>query len=300
MFGPDICGAVRKKTHVILGHRGQIYPSKKHFTCYKDHLTHAYTLIIRKNRTIEVRVDGETVATDLLSSWFNIEQVSSIPDPTSVKPRDWVDDPYIIDPDDTKPADWVDEEFIPDPDAFRPPSWDDSIPWAPPMIKDPRYKGRWTPRTIKNPRYKGPWMPKMISVPEPVEDQTFGYFPSLSFLGLEFYQSAPGTIFDNFLVTDDEEYAGSMLQEVFLNIRDAELKCYDRMTKRLAEEKNIEKGRDVRLGKVEDRDKISADVSETEKAKETKEQRAERHRKAKRKLAEKRAAQKNFAEFDSL
>ena len=302
MFGPDICGAVRRKTHIIVGYNGSTYSDTKGLGCYKDHLTHAYTLIIRANGTMEVRVDGETVDSAPLPDRFLIPNVTQIPDPTDVKPSDWDDNPYIVDPDDVKPDDWIDVEFIPDPDAFRPPSWDDSIPWSPPMIRDPRYKGPWVPRTIPNPNYKGVWQPRMIPVDE-VADPTFGRFPNLAFLGLEFYQSASGSIFDNFLVTDDEDYANRMLKEVFLDVRDAELRSYERVTNRIVTEKEIEKDRDQKIRKMKQRQDLSDDVSESEKKKETKAEKAERRRQQNKKLAEQRAAKKkmsNVDDFDSL
>ena len=302
MFGPDICGAVRRKTHVILGYNGSVFNDMKGLGCYKDHLTHAYTLIIRANRTMEVRVDGELVDRAKLEDRFAIPYVTEVPDPKDAKPADWDDNPYIVDPNDVKPADWVDVEFIPDPDAFRPPSWDESIPWSPPMIRDPRYKGPWTPRTIPNPNYKGVWRPKTVKVSERM-DPTFGTFPNLAFIGLEFYQSSSGSIFDNFLVTDDEEYANKMLKEVFLDVRDAELRSYERVTNRIVTEKEIEKDRDQKIRKMKQRQHLSDDVSESEKQKETKEERQERKRQQKKKLAEKRAAKKkmsNVDDFDSL
>jgi calreticulin len=302
MFGPDICGAVKRQTHVIFGKNGTYYRMNKRLPCRKDHLTHSYTLILRRNGTIEVLFDGELYDQELLRDRFAIPNVTEIPDPSSVKPADWDDDPYIIDQEDVKPSDWVDEEFTPDPDSFRPPAWEDSIPWTPPLIKNPKFKGPWRPRTIPNPNYKGPWFPKTIPVKEPVPDPTFGMFSNLAFLGLEFYQSAPGSIFDNFLVTDDEEYAKTMLQEVFLDIRDAELKAYDRMVGKITADKVLESSRNNRIEKMKEKSSLEGDMSEGEKAKETPEQKKQRLREAKRSAAKKRADQKagKFADFDSL
>jgi calreticulin len=300
MFGPDICGAIRRKTHIILGYNRTYFTYLRGLPCLKDHLTHGFTLIIRRNGTIEFQLDGEVIDQDLITNRFRIPKVSEIPDPSDQKPPDWDDDPYVADPDDTMPNEWVTEEFIPDPDAFRPPAWDDTIPWEAPMIRHPGYKGPWKPRTIPNTNYRGPWRPRMIRVAEPVADPTFGQFPDLAFLGLEFFQSASGTIFNNFLVTDDEQYAKQMLKEVFLDIRDAEVRAYDRLVGKITSEKDIEKNRDRHIKKMKDIDRFGDDLSDGEKEKETPDQKAARIRGAKRQMAKKRAQQKKFADFDSL
>lgn len=239
MFGPDICGATFRRTHVIIGYQGQHYQTLNPLNCFKDHLTHAYTLKIRRNNTIEVQIDGEVVDEANLNDRFPIPPVDQIPDPEDKKPEDWDDDEWIIDPKDKKPATWVDEEYIQDPDAYKPPAWDDSIVWAPPMIRNPDYIGEWTPKLIKNPNYKGPWKPRMIDQ-KAENDPLFGHFPDIAYLGLEFFQNIPSSIFDNFLITDDEEYARKVLEDVFLSIREDEVKNYDERSMRLKKQHDID------------------------------------------------------------
>lgn len=249
MFGPDVCGATLRKTHVIIGHKGKHYETKKQVNCIKDHLTHAYTLVIRKNNTIEVWIDGNVVDKGNLFDRFNVPAGKKRPDENEVKPEDWDDDEWIVDPNDKKTDNWVDDEFIPDPDAIKPLSWDDSIIWAPPMIRNPNYKGEWTPKIIKNPKYKGIWKQKMIE--EDVEkDPTFGHFKSIGFIGLEFFQNVPNTIFNNFLITDNETYAREVLDDVFLSIRVKEVKNFDEQNKRLKRERELE---DLRSRKNDER-----------------------------------------------
>ena len=244
MFGPDICGATLHQTKLRLGYKGEHFDIKTNINANKDHLTHGYTLIIRKNNTIEVRIDNEIKAKGLLSELFDVPNVTQIPNPNSVKPDDWEDVEYIVDENDKKPDYWVDDEFIEDPDAFRPPSFDDSMPWAPPMIKNPDYIGEWKPRMIKNPKFKGFWKPDLIDV-EPTPDPTFGHYPSLTFLGIDVFQSCPGSILGNFLVTDDEEYAYKALRDAFLDLRGEEIKIFDSHSDQLQKEKEME----TRFGK---------------------------------------------------
>jgi calreticulin len=196
----------------------------------------------------------------------------------------------------------VDDEYMPDPDAFGPPACDDTIPWSPPLVKNAAYKGPLARRTIANPRYRGPWQPRTVLVQDAVPDPTFGWFPALAFLGLEFFQNAPGSIFDNFLVTDDEAYAKEMLSEVFLDLREAELKSYDRMVNKITAEGSVDHTRNARIQKMKAKDALEDDVSDTVKAKETPEEKKKRIREAKRKQAIKRADQTaaQFADFDRL
>jgi calreticulin len=264
MFGPDVCGATFQRTHVILGHKGEHHPTLHPLNCIKDHLTHSYTLIIRANNTYEVYIDGEVIDASTVDDRFAVPAASVIPDPTDRKPADWDDDKWVIDPTDTKPRNWVKDEFIPDPDAFKPPSWDDSIIWGPPMIKNSNYKGQWAPRVIKNPKYGGVWMPRTVK--QDVErDPTFGHFPQVAYLGLKFFQNHPVTIFDNFLVTNDEKYARKMLEEVFLSLREAEVRNFDDHSRRVRKEREIEEiWRDVDKNRHHDHDAFSDSESQSE------------------------------------
>jgi calreticulin len=290
MFGPDVCGATFRRTHVILGHKGEQYPTLRPLNCIKDHLTHGYTLIIRANNTYEVYLDGEVIDGSTLEDRFAIPSASVVPDPSDQKPADWDDDEWIVDPTDTKPRNWVEEEFIPDPDAFKPPSWDDSIVWAPPMVKNPNYKGQWAPRVIKNPNYSGVWLPKTIKR-EVERDPTFGHFPQIGYIGLEFFQNHPVTIFDNFLVTDDEKYARDMLEEVFLSLREAEVRNFDDHSRRVRKEREIEEiRRDVDRDRHHDHDAFSDSESQSE----------DDYFQVRKKLAKQKNKPRKVEQFDAL
>jgi len=114
------------------------------------------------------------------------------------------------DPEDKKPADWdtVPAE-ISDPEAKKPEDWDDDLDgaWEAPKVPNPAYKGVWRAKRIPNPAYKGPWVHPQISNPEYKADDTLYQFDSNAFLGIEIWQVKAGTIFDNFLLTDDLDLA---------------------------------------------------------------------------------------------
>ncbi|XP_072914422.1 calmegin [Hemitrygon akajei] len=152
-----------------------------------------------------------------------------IADPESVKPNDWDEDAprYIPDPTAEKPLNWLDDEpeYIPDPEATKPSDWDKEmdgeweepkIPnplcksagcgtWKPSLIPNPAYKGRWKAPMIANPNYKGVWTPRKIPNPNYFEDSNPFQMISISAIGLELWSLTDNIMFDNFIISSDEE-----------------------------------------------------------------------------------------------
>jgi len=140
-----------------------------------------------------------------------------IKDPTASKPKNWVDKAEIPDPEDVKPDGWDDiPETLTDPDASKPDDWDDDLDgdWVAPQIPNPEYKGTWKPKMIPNPDYKGPWIHPEIENPDYFEDNDIYAYDDTSVVGFELWQVLSGTIFDNILVTDDEEYAAEQRKKI--------------------------------------------------------------------------------------
>lgn len=75
------------------------------------------------------------------------------------------------------------------------------------MIPNPEYKGEWSPKQIDNPNYKGIWKHPEIDNPEYTPDTDLYLREEVCVVGLDLWQVKSGTIFDNFLITDDIEYA---------------------------------------------------------------------------------------------
>merc|ERR1739838_1238628 len=86
--------------------------------------------------------------------------------------------------------------------------------WEPSQIDNPEYKGEWTPKEIPNPDYKGPWVHPMIANPEHGEDSQLYSYEDFGVIGLDLWQVKSGTVFSNFLITDDVENAKAACQEV--------------------------------------------------------------------------------------
>jgi len=224
MFGPDICGHT-KKVHAIFTHNDENLLKKSEVTCPEDELTHTYTLIVNADDTYEIRVDGEKSDSGKLKEAWDFEKPQTIPDPKAKKPSDWVDKEHMDDPSDVKPADWDDEpEKIPDTEATKPEDWDDEEDgeWEPPLIDNPKYQGEWKAKQIKNPAYKGPWVHPEIPNPEYVEQKHVYKRGSIGHIGIEIWQVKAGTLFSDFILTDDVSEAEQFAKDRSINKSDEE------------------------------------------------------------------------------
>jgi len=234
MFGPDICGSSHRIVHFILNKRGENRLIKRNVNAENDEYTHTYTAVLNKDNTYAIYVDGEKKQDGPIEEDWNILPPKQINDPSQSKPSDWVDDPMIDDPTDTKPADWdtVPAE-ISDPDAKKPDDWDADLDgeWEAPKVPNPAYKGVWRAKRINNPGYKGPWQHPQIANPEYKADNTLYQFESNGVLGIEIWQVKAGSIFSNFLVTDNLDLALARAKAL-VTVRDAEKEL-----KRVADEK---------------------------------------------------------------
>lgn len=198
MFGPDRCGATNK-VHFILQHKSPVTGlwEEKHLSTPpsvpSERRTHLYSLLIRPDNTVEVRIDGEkTFSGSLLQDMQPpVNPPQEIDDPTDSKPADWVDNAKMDDPESSKPDDWDEDApfMIPDPSASmpsgwledeplkmadpkskRPDDWDDEEDgeWEAPVIENPKCTvgcGKWEAPKINNPAYKGKWYAPKIDNP---------------------------------------------------------------------------------------------------------------------------------------
>merc|ERR1712019_228898 len=65
----------------------------------------------------------------------------------------------------------------------------------------------WRVKRISNPEYKGVWEAKKIDNPEYEDDNEVYKYADFGFIGLDLWQVKSGTIFDNFIITDDKSEA---------------------------------------------------------------------------------------------
>lgn len=225
MFGPDICGYT-KKVHFILHKRGSNKLIKDEIPAEFDEFTHVYTAVLNPDNTFKVYVDGVVKKEGSIPDHWDILPPKKINDPAQSKPADWVDERLIDDPNDHKPEGYDDiPAEISDPDATKPEDWDDELDgeWEAPKIPNPEYRGPWSPKKIDNPAYKGPWVHPQIDNPEYQEDPELYAFDSFKYFGIDIWQVKSGTIFNNFLLTDDWEVAQAQIDAINA-VRDGEKK----------------------------------------------------------------------------
>ncbi|CAH2038572.1 unnamed protein product [Thlaspi arvense] len=214
MFGPDICGTQTKKLHVILSYQGQNYPIKKDLQCETDKLTHFYTFILRPDASYSVLVDNKEREFGSMYTDWDILPPRKIKVKNAKKPVDWDDREYIDDPNDVKPEgfDSIPRE-IPDPKAKEPEDWDEEE------------NGLWEPPKIPNPAYKGPWKAKIIQA-KFEDDPDLYVLKPIKYAGIEVWQVKAGSIFDNILISDDPQYARSIVDDYFAQHRESEKELF--------------------------------------------------------------------------
>jgi calreticulin len=269
MFGPDICGPGTKKVHVIFSHKGKNHLIKKDIRCKDDVFSHLYTLILNPDGSYEVLIDNEKAESGTLQEDWDFLPPKMIKDPEAKKPEDWDDRAKIDDPEDSKPEDYDKPEHIADPDATKPEDWDDEMDgeWEPPMIDNPEYKGEWKPRQIDNPAYKGAWVHPEIENPEYNADDAkdLGKYDEFCKIGLDLWQVKAGTIFDNFLITDDPAEAKAAGEAGWGVTKDAEKAMKDEQdeVERKAAEEEAKKDEDeAEEDEEDDEDKDDSDEIE--------------------------------------
>uniref|UniRef100_A0A671LNT4 Calreticulin n=1 Tax=Sinocyclocheilus anshuiensis TaxID=1608454 RepID=A0A671LNT4_9TELE len=256
MFGPDICGYSTKKVHVIFNYKGKNHLIKKEIKCKDDELTHLYTLILNPDQTYEVKIDNEKVESGSLEEDWDFLPPKKIKDPEAKKPEDWDDRAKIDDETDTKPEDWDKPENIPDPDAKKPDDWDEDM------------DGEWEPAMIPNPEYKclhikplrGAFLPLSNSVH--CEKHSRHQHVSVSVLSL---QVKSGTIFDNFLITDDVKEAEDFGNETWGATKGPEKKMKEEQDeKKRKEEEEKNKEQSTEAGDEEEEEEDEGEEEETE------------------------------------
>jgi calreticulin len=246
MFGPDKCG-YNKRTHLIFTYKGKNV-LKKSDLAYKQEnegTSHLYRMILKPDNTVRVEIDEEKIYEGSLKEDWELLKPKEISDPDDKKPSDWSDESMIDDPADKKPDDWVEEKRIVDAEAKKPDDWDDEEDgdWEAPMKDNPAFKGEWFAKRISNPAYKGVWEAKKIANPEYVDDDALYKFDDISFVGLDLWQVKGGTIFDNFIITDDVAEADSFAKKwkELSEVEAAKKKEEDETKKPAEEEKKDEK-----------------------------------------------------------
>ncbi|XP_069749419.1 calnexin isoform X2 [Narcine bancroftii] len=242
MFGPDKCGE-DYKLHFIFRHRDPVTvvrPDNSFEILIDERSVSKGSLLQDMTPSVNPPKEIEDPNHQKPEDW---DDRPRIPDPESVKPNDWDEDaPHNIpEPTAKKPDNWLDEEpeYIPDPEAKKPSDWDiemdgeweePKIPnplcktagcgtWKPPMIPNPNYKGKWKAPMIANPNYKGLWTPRKIPNPTYFEDTNPFQMTSVSAIGLELWSLTANIMFDNFIISSDEEAVKQWVKDTWAQIK---------------------------------------------------------------------------------
>ncbi|KAJ4819213.1 Calreticulin [Rhynchospora pubera] len=280
MFGPDICGYSTKKVHAIFTRDGKNHLIKKEVPCETDQLTHVYTLIVKPDATYSILIDNVEKQTGSIYDDWDILPPKQIKDPEAKKPEDWDDKEYIPDPEDKKPEGYDDiPKEIPDSDAKKPDDWDDEEDgeWTAPTIPNPEYKGPWKQKKIKNPNYKGKWKAPLIDNPDFKDDPHIYAYSGLKYLGIELWQVKSGTLFDNFLICDDPEYAKKFAEETWGKNKDAEKAALEEAEKKKEEEESKDKDDDDDDASDDDADDDASDDESNSKTESVEEEKEAEH-----------------------
>ncbi|KAL6451567.1 hypothetical protein SBY92_003206 [Candida maltosa Xu316] len=212
MFGPDKCGS-ENKIHLIIRKKtpdGQIQDHHlKHPPMSRlDQLTNLYTLLLRKDNTFEIRVNGKVAKAGNLTD-------SKLFDPPFETPK------IIADPNDKMPEDWDFRPTIPDPHDVKPDDWDErvSIDGKP----NANYKGKWFPSDIPNPNYKGIWKPKQIPNPNYYAIANPGQIDGIGGIGFELWSIDSDVLFDNIYLGNSVKEAELIGNQTFLVKHEVEI-----------------------------------------------------------------------------
>jgi calreticulin len=266
MFGPDQCGYSAKRTHLIFSYKGKNLLRKTDLPWESDKLSHLFRLVLNADNTYEVFIDGESKGKGNLKEDWDFLPPKKVNDPNEKKPDDWVDEKKIDDPEDKKPDDWVEEKRIVDKDAKKPDDWDDEEDgeWEPPMIDNPDFKGEWKARRIDNPAYKGEWVHPQIDNPDYKDDNELYKYDNIGFVGIDLWQVKGGTIFDNFIITDDVKEADELADRTWKKLvaAEKEKKAAEDEAERKRKEEEEKKRKEAE--KDEDDDDIDAAVADDE------------------------------------
>ncbi|XP_054321864.1 calreticulin-3 isoform X2 [Pongo pygmaeus] len=193
--GPDICGFDIKKVHVILHFKNQYHENKKPIRCKVDGFTHLYTLILRPDLSYDVKIDGQSIESGSIEYDWNLTSLKKETSPAESK--DWEQTK------DNKAQDW--EKHFLDASASKQSDWNGELDgdWPAPMLQKPPYQDGLKPEGI----HKDIWLHHKMKNTNYLTQYDLSEFENIGAIGLELWQVRSGTIFDNFLITDDEEYA---------------------------------------------------------------------------------------------
>ena len=269
-FGPDLCGPSFRRVHFVITYNGIEYETNHPLGFIKDPFTHSYTLIIRKNNTFSVLLDGDVVDEATLEERFDFKKPihdknlnnnqemkndnsQNLQESVSSTTESLSESKQIYHEYDENSAGFYDgtnnnnEEIGEEEEEFfmgeqQRNTYDKD--------KD-NYAENDNNNNINNQNTENDDNNESLNINKTnqlneteeinnatnynltneLEDQEtlpFGHWDSLGYLGIDVYQNCCGSLFDNFLVTDNEKEAEKMLYENFIRFRVDEARSCDK------------------------------------------------------------------------
>ncbi|XP_007533311.2 calreticulin-3 isoform X1 [Erinaceus europaeus] len=191
MFGPDICGFDLKKVHVILHFQNQYHHNKKPIRCKVDAFTHLYTLVLRPDLTYAVKIDGQVVEAGSVEYDWQLTSLRSARR-AAARAREQAGAGH-------QAQDW-EKQFL-DTSTSTAGEWSPGLDGAA-LLQKPPYQDGLRPEGISG----DVWLQEERP-PSSWAEFDLTEFEDIGAIGLDLWQVRSGTIFDNFLITDDEDYA---------------------------------------------------------------------------------------------
>ncbi|XP_060040723.1 calreticulin-3 isoform X2 [Erinaceus europaeus] len=189
--GPDICGFDLKKVHVILHFQNQYHHNKKPIRCKVDAFTHLYTLVLRPDLTYAVKIDGQVVEAGSVEYDWQLTSLRSARR-AAARAREQAGAGH-------QAQDW-EKQFL-DTSTSTAGEWSPGLDGAA-LLQKPPYQDGLRPEGISG----DVWLQEERP-PSSWAEFDLTEFEDIGAIGLDLWQVRSGTIFDNFLITDDEDYA---------------------------------------------------------------------------------------------
>ena len=273
-FGPDICGPSFRRVHVVITYNGTEYETNHPLGFVKDSFTHSYTLIIRRNNTFAVLIDGEIADEATLDERFDYKQTNSFDglnlmnDPNfeeEMHRQRRIENNENVDPDEfdeeeeeiflqemeqderrsrehfkqkeqeqkttseqEKEQEKTTSEQQKEQEKTSSEQQKEQEKTSPEQQKEQKQE-KTSPEQQKEKEKEKTNEKTQVKEETKKEDIIpFGHFPSLGYLGIDVHQSCCGSLFDNFLVTDNENEAKKMLYDNFLRYQVEEARSCDK------------------------------------------------------------------------
>lgn len=143
-----------------------------------------------------MKIDGQAIESGSIEYDWNLTSLKKM-EKSLAESKDWEQD------EEDKPQDW--EKHFLDASANKPSDWNSELDgdWQAPMLQKPPYQDGLKPEGID----KDVWLHQKMKNTNYLTEYDLSEFENIGAIGLELWQVRSGTIFDNFLITDSEEYA---------------------------------------------------------------------------------------------